>query len=414
MCTTRFGECSGEGGTRPHHSRGRYLGSIIAAWTTYGTFRINNQWGWRIPSILMALAPIVQFVAIWFIPESPRWLINNGKTEQALDIIAKWHCDGNRNDPLVEFEYAEMQEMIRSERESKETTYASLFKTKGNRRRMRIVIAIAFFSQWSGNGLVSYYLTLILNSIGITKQSDQTLFNGILQIYNLFCAASSGLLVDRAGRRPLFLASTGGMCLSFICWTISSAVYTNSSHTYDQACLDLHDGNKSSCVALDANKHAGHAVIAFIYLFYTAYNLAMSPLIVGYTVEIMPYSLRAKGLMMLQLGVSCASTFNQYTNPIALDALGWKYYICFCVFIAFEFVYCYLFVIETRGKNGILSLEEIGALFDGPARWGFQKDPAVDGTAVDHENAPHLSKTQSNTKDGDIVHIDDAEGVKRL
>lgn len=44
--------------------------------------------------------------------------------------------------------------------------------------------AIAVFSQWSGNGLISYYLERVLNGIGITKADDQTLINGIIAIYN--------------------------------------------------------------------------------------------------------------------------------------------------------------------------------------------------------------------------------------
>jgi hypothetical protein len=48
-----------------------------------------------------------------------------------------------------------------------------------------------------------------------------------------------------------------------------------------------------------------------------------------------------------------------------MDALNWKYYIVYCVWLAFEFGYLYFTVIETLGKNGPLPLEEIAALFDG-------------------------------------------------
>jgi hypothetical protein len=60
-----------------------------------------------------------------------------------------------------------------------------------------------------------------------------------------------------------------------------------------------------------------------------------------------------------------ADSQNQYVNPIAMDALNWKYYIVYCVWLLFEFVYLYFTVIETLGKNGPLPLEEISALFDG-------------------------------------------------
>lgn len=131
-----------------------YLGSIIAAWTTFGTFRIPNTWGWRIPSVLQGVPSILQVLFIFLIPESPRWLIDKGKDEKALAIIQKWHCRGDPNDPLLEFEYNEIKEALRLEKlANKSSSYIGLFRGKGNIKRMRIIIAIAFFSQWSGVSL---------------------------------------------------------------------------------------------------------------------------------------------------------------------------------------------------------------------------------------------------------------------
>lgn len=93
----------------------------------------------------------------------------------------------------------------------------------------------------------------------------------------------------------------------------------------------------------------------------------MSPLLVSYTVEILPFRIRAKGLMVMQMCVNASLVFNQYANPIAMKALDWKYYIIYTVWIAFEFVFIYLYCVETKGKNGPLPLEEIAALFDGNA-----------------------------------------------
>jgi len=76
-----------------------------------------------------------------------------------------------------------------------------------------------------------------------------------------------------------------------------------------------------------------------------------------------------------------------------MDALNWKYYIVYCVWLAFEFGYLYFTVIETLGKNGPLPLEEISALFDGAegsnkiARHGAGGAQAVDDENNDEENA---------------------------
>lgn len=49
-----------------------YLGAIGAAWTTFGTFTIPNEWSWRIPSLLQSGPALVMTMGVWFLPESPR------------------------------------------------------------------------------------------------------------------------------------------------------------------------------------------------------------------------------------------------------------------------------------------------------------------------------------------------------
>jgi sugar porter (SP) family MFS transporter len=317
-----------------------YSGAIIAAWTTFGTFRMKgSSWAWRIPSALMGLPSVLQVFLIWFVPESPRWLIGKGRDEEAIRVLAHYHGKGNAQDPLVVFEYAEIKKAIELDREIESSVgWKTLFATPGNRRRMRIIIALAFFSQWSGNGLVSYYLNAVFDTIGITDVSIQTLINGILQIWNLCVALYAASLCDKAGRRILFLTSNVGMLIFFVMQTITSAEY-----------------------ALHGSSSAAHAVIAFIFLYYAAYDIAYTPLIVSYTVEILPYALRAKGFTIFNFAISLSLIFNQYANPIALGKLGWKYYIFYDCFLAFELVFMYFFAVETKNHT----LEETAAIFDG-------------------------------------------------
>ncbi|KAI0035836.1 hexose transporter [Vararia minispora EC-137] len=340
-----------------------YSGAIVAAWSTFGTsYMKTSSWSWRIPSLLQAIPSVFQIALLWFGPESPRWLIAHGKEEKALKTLAYYHADGNEADPLVQYEFEEIKTAIELDRTvAANVGWKSLIMTPGNRRRLRIIVAIAWFSQWSGNGLVSYYLNIVLDGIGITSTVIKLLINGILQIWNLGWAMFASFAVERLGRRPLFLASCVGMTIFFTLQTACSATY-----------------------AVHQTAAAGHATIAFIFLFYAAYDLAFTPLLVSYTVEILPYSLRAKGLTVLNFTVSCALVFNQYVNPIALDAITWRYYIVYCCWLLFETVYCYLFIIETKG----LSLEETAALFDGTG------DRLVNASA----NAAHTPYSLSDEK----------------
>lgn len=56
---------------------------------------MNSTWSWRLPSLLQGAPSIVQFVLILFAPESPRWLLKKGRDEEALNVLAYYHADGN-------------------------------------------------------------------------------------------------------------------------------------------------------------------------------------------------------------------------------------------------------------------------------------------------------------------------------
>lgn len=133
--------------------------------------------------------------------------------------------------------------------------------------------------------LRSYYLHDILESVGLTGSYDQSVFNGGLQIWSFLVAICfSAMLVDRFGRKKLFMIAAVGMLISFTIWTACSAVYAKTG-----------------------NEGAGKAVLAMIFLFYGIAGFAWPGLTVAYCVEILPYKIRAKGLALNMAFVSIAS-----------------------------------------------------------------------------------------------------------
>jgi len=125
----------------------------------------------------------------------------------------------------------------------------------------------------------------------------------------------------------------------------------------------------------------GSAVVAMIYLYYTSYNIAWSGLLVGYTVEILPFSMRAKGMCYMFAMVDVALFFNTYVNPIALNHIGWKYYIVYCVWLAAELIFVFFFYIETKNTP----LEEIAKHFDGDAALVGGAVATEKGRILEHE-----------------------------
>ncbi|TVY93485.1 Lactose permease [Lachnellula willkommii] len=315
-----------------------YIGSFIAAWLTFGTNKIQSDWAWRAPSLVQALPSVLQMIFIWFVPESPRWLISRGKNEKALRILANAHAAGDKLDEVVQLEYAEIRGTLKLEQELEGNKWSELWNKPGNRHRLIVLISLGFFSQWSGNGLVSYYIHIVLDQIGLKESSIQLLINGVLQLVNIVVATGMCFFVDRLGRRLLFLVSTGGMFVVFLIWTICSAQF-EMHHT----------------------KGSANAVVVMIFLYYVFYNIAWSGLLVGYAVEIMPYNMRAKGLTVMFLAIDLSLFFNQYINPIALARLSWKYYIFYDAWLLFELFIVWRFYLETRNTP----LEEIVKHFDG-------------------------------------------------
>jgi len=121
--------------------------------------------GWRIPSALQAVLPLLAMPGFLMIDESPRWLISVDRVDEARKNVARAHAGGDERSPLVAFEIAEIEATIKAEKEARDSTsWADLWSTPGNRHRLFISVSLGIFCQWVGNGVVSYYLVMVLVS----------------------------------------------------------------------------------------------------------------------------------------------------------------------------------------------------------------------------------------------------------
>jgi sugar porter (SP) family MFS transporter len=320
------------------------LGSVVAAWITFGTFRISNSAAWRIPCALQALPSVIQIALIWFVPESPRWLVSKDRGEEALRMLAKYHAEGDMNDALVNWEFEEINNTLAIEKAADQgsfiANYLVFFKTPGNRHRIFLLTWCANIAQNSGNAIISYYLAPILATVGLTESLEQTLINATSQILSWLSAVYFATLPSKLGRRPLFLGAGVFVFSCLIAITTGSAVYAQDT----------------------SNKAAGIAVVAFIYLFSPAYNFGNTGNLGLYITEILPFSLRLRGMAVFQfwnLGFIALETF---AIPVGLANLGWKFYFVFIAWVTVNTIGVYIFFPETKGP----ALEEIAAIFDGP------------------------------------------------
>lgn len=111
-----------------------------------------------------------------------------------------------------------------------------------------------------------------------------------------------------------------------------------------------------------------------------------------YLVELFPYQQRAKGIAVEQLTVRFAVFFNTYINPIALDSIGWKYYIFYCVWILIEIATVYFLFPETYNRT----LEELSFMFESDEIRKKQEQSVAKVLDMELENI--TSATATDTK----------------
>ncbi|KAK7204386.1 sugar transporter [Myxozyma melibiosi] len=354
-----------------------YLGSLIAAWVIYGTRHLND-WAWRTPTLLQCGIPCLLLIPTLLLPQSPRWLISRGRHQDARAVLVKYHAGGDESSVLVDFEMEEISRTLELEKyAAKNGSWSLLWKTPGNRHRLFISITLGVFAQWNGVGVVSYYLSIVLNSVGITSVTKQTLINGFLQLWNLICAVFSAVVVESAGRRLLFLTSGVGMFVSYVFITALSGSFANTG-----------------------NSATGIAMIPFLFIYYGFYDIAYTPLLFAYPAEIWNYTNRARGLVVVQVSTFLALIFNLFVNSIALENIQWKYYIVFLAILAGVILTTYFGYPETRGHT----LEEMSRVFDKNEPVDVEAERRVEdilNTMHDKAQDEHAEKTESVFEGGE-------------
>ncbi|KAL4875294.1 general substrate transporter [Aspergillus karnatakaensis] len=317
-----------------------YIGLISGAWITFGTFRMDSAWSWKIPCLLQIALPTYQLLSIWFCPESPRWLVSRGRLEEARAILIKYHGNGQETD-LVRYELQEIVAGIESDKtqiKPNKEGIRTILGSRGNLHRLWIAMVTAVGSQCAGSSLISAYLPQILDQVGFGTSKDKTLINGLVNIVSWIAGVTAALFIPHIRRRMVFLWSTTGMLITFIIWTILSARYIETS-----------------------DKGMGIGVVAMIFIYNIIYCTCWLPLVITYPLETV--TTKQRGLFF-SWTVFCINGSNfavAYINPIGLENISWRYYIIQTIFILIVLIAVYFTFVETTG----LTLEEVAVVFDG-------------------------------------------------
>lgn len=319
------------------------VGSILATSSVYAChlhLADRGDLDWRIPLWLQMVCPGMVCFFIKFYPESPRYLIANDQHEKAREIITKYHANGDPNHPLVALQ---MKEMLGTVQGVPKATWKDLLdlsvlvETRSSRYRLMLNVAFSWFGQFSGNNIVSYYLPLMLNGIGITDTNTKLILNIIYSVIGWVFSVAGARLHDVVGRRKMLMGSTLGMTI----------------------CLALVAAGAAGKVEY-GNSAAATMSIVFIFLFGAVFATGYTPMQPIYPAEVVSNKMRAKAMGTFKLTAGAAGFLNTFVGPIALSSIGYWFYVFFVFWDTFELAFMYFFFVETKG----MTLEELDAIFE--------------------------------------------------
>lgn len=215
-----------------------------------------------------------------------------------------------------------------------------------------ILFSLGIFSQWSGNAVVSSYSARLYRVAGMEAENDRLILSAGKTILDIIISVGCALLVERLNRRFSFLFATGGMFIVLAFWTLTCG---------------LHEQHQAP--------GANMGMIFLIWMHGIFYSTCWSGLLIGYALEILPYSLRAKGMMFMNISVQIALLLNNYVNPFAFEAWEtseehegtgyygntWRLYLIYTIWVGLETTFIYFMYVETRGPT----LEELVKVIDG-------------------------------------------------
>jgi MFS family permease len=282
-----------------------------------------NVWdGWRWMFGVTAVPAAIFFFLMFFVPESPRWLVKNGKSANARSILARIGGDS--------FADGEVQSIERTLRESRvESGESGSRRSSLDSRLLPILVlgvALAVLQQWCGINVIFYYAVDLFRAAGY-QVADALLNIVIIGTVNLVFTIVAIYSVDRFGRRGLMLLGFGGLTVTHL--LIGASFYFGQSGAY---------------------------VLVLTLAAIGCYALSLAPVTWVVLSEIFPNRIRGAAMSVSVFALWLACFILNFTFPLLNEWLGtagtFWIYAAICVF-GFFFVRSRL--PETKGKT----LEEI-------------------------------------------------------
>ncbi|WP_256759418.1 sugar porter family MFS transporter [Cohnella sp. WQ 127256] len=280
---------------------------------------ISTAWRWMFG---VGIIPGVLFlILLFFVPESPRWLIKQKRAEQSLPILIRIH-----GEELAKKEVLDIKRSFQEESGSIRQLFSPAL-----RLALIVGVGLAVLQQVTGINAVMYYAPEIFKATGAGTDASlsQTILVGMI---NFIFTILAIWLIDRVGRKALLLIGSASMA---ICLVVIGA-------------------------AFQMGETSGTLVLIFILLYVASFAISLGPVVWVILSEIFPNRIRGKATALASMALWIADYIVSQTFPPMLASAGpaitfW----IFAIMSLFTFFFTWKAVPETKGK----SLEEIESLW---------------------------------------------------
>jgi MFS family permease len=349
---------------------------------------------WRIMLGVEAVPAILYFLLLFFVPRSPRWLIQKGQDAEAQGVLIKIH---GKEQSVIE--QNEINQSLKNEINKEKARWSDVFS-----KRMKLVLiigfGIAFFQQITGINAIFYYAPMIFEMAGGGKDAA-FMQAAILGVTNVVMTVVAMFLIDRLGRKPLLYIGAAGICISLaiVGFSFNNAKYTIDSKSMNEltlevkqmAAADHHLENIEKLNQLKGNafksevsffslvkqtvgvdtynsfkeiilKHSISInpvwVLIGLIMFVASFAISMGPVMWTLLSEIFPNKLRGLAISIMGFWNSIVSFSVATVFPAQLEYMGSSTtYFIYSLFGLLTLIFVWRFIPETKGK----SLEELEA-----------------------------------------------------
>jgi sugar porter (SP) family MFS transporter len=331
----------------PARSRGRLvaiqqfnivLGCLLAFLSNYLITLAHlgeSEWRWMFG--VVAAPAVLFFVLLYFIPESPRWLVAKGRIEEARRIFASLGSDTGDADAEVET----VRASLAAERHRVEEPF---FRPQ-YRKPILLAVAIAMFNQLSGVNALWYYTPAIFRMAGAGK-SAAMLLPVVLAAVNLVFTMLGLALIDRFGRRKLMLVGSVGYIVSLA--STAWAFYTYGG-AFNAVMKAIEDNAQIPADILATAGTGGIVVLISLVVFVMSHAFGQGTVIWVFISEIFPNSVRARGQALGSFTHWFMDAGITWTFPVIAAVSGGHAFAFYGVMMVLQLLWVLWIMPETKG-----------------------------------------------------------------